>query len=256
MAQRPGVIDGYVLDLRGDALFAAGSYAEAAKDFQAAMQAPSLNDSSLLQMKLARSYSVGGDTATALTLYDDLYQRSSDDYTKALIDLRKGQIYTDLGQMDQAYAAYQDAVNNFPTSYDSYSCLLALVDAGVPVDELNRGLVDYFAGQYGVAQAAFDRYLQDNPPDPGTALYYYGLSTRALGNYQGAINEWDQLIQGYPDHRYWDDAWEQKAYTQWFYLDQNTAAIQTLLDFVSAVPSNRARRRVPLRRRPGGRPQQ
>ncbi len=238
MAQRPGVIDGYVLDLRGDALFAAGSYAEAAKDFQAAMQAPSLNDSSLLQMKLARADSVGGDTATALTLYDDLYQRSSDDYTKALIDLRKGQIYTDLGQMDQAYAAYQDAVNNYPTSYDSYSALLALVDAGVPVDELNRGLVDYFAGQYGVAQAAFDRYLQDNPPDPGTALYYYGLATRALGNYQGAINEWDQVIQGYPDHRYWDDAWEQKAYTQWFYLDQNTAAIQTLLDFVSAVPSH------------------
>jgi soluble lytic murein transglycosylase len=238
MAQRPGIIDGYVLDLRGDALFAAGSYTEAAKDFQAALQAPSLNDSSLLQMKLARSYSVGGDSATALTLYDDLYQRSSDDFTKALIDLRKGQIYTDLGQMDQAYAAYQDAVNNYPTSYDSYSCLLALVDAGVPVDELNRGLVDYFAGQYGVAQAAFDRYLQDNPPDPGTALYYYGLATRALGNYQGAINEWDQLIQGFPDHRYWDDAWEQKAYTQWFYLDQNTAAIQTLLDFVSAVPSN------------------
>lgn len=238
MALRPGVIDGYVLDLRGDALFAAGNYAEAAKDFQAAMQAPSMNDSSLLQMKLARAYSVGGDTTTALSLYDDLYQRTSDDYTKALIDLRKGQIYTNLGQMDQAYAAYQDAVNNYPTSYDSYSALLALVNAGVPVDELNRGLVDYYAGQYGVAQAAFDRYLQNNPPDAGTALYYYGLAARALGNYQGAINQWDQLIQGYPDHRYWDDAWEQKAYTQWFYLDQYTGAVKTLLDFVSSVPSN------------------
>jgi soluble lytic murein transglycosylase len=238
MALRPGVIDGYVLDLRGDALFAAGNYAEAAKDFQSALQAPSLNDSGLLQMKLARAYSVGGDSTTALTLYDDLYQRTSDDYTKALIDLRKGQIYTNLGQMDQAYAAYQDAVNNYPTSPDSYSALLALVDAGVPVDELNRGLVDYFAGQYGVAQAAFDRYLQNSPPDPGTALYYYGLAARALGNYQGALNQWDQLIQGYPDNRHWDDAWEQKAYTQWFYLDQYTLAVKTLLDFVSSVPAD------------------
>jgi len=38
LAMRPGVIDGYVLDLRGDALFAGGDYAGAANDFQAAVK--------------------------------------------------------------------------------------------------------------------------------------------------------------------------------------------------------------------------
>ena len=114
--------------------------------------------------------------------------------------------------------------------------LLALVEANVPVNELNRGLVDYYAGQYGVALSAFDRYLQNNPPDPGTAIYYYGLTTRALGGYSGAVGEWDKIIQNYPDHRYWDEAWEQKAYTQWFYLDQYTLGLQTLLDFVQKSP--------------------
>ncbi len=235
---KPGIVDGYILDMRGDALFAAGNYAEAATDFQASLQSPSLNDTILVQMKLARAYALSGDYTTALTLYDDIKTRTTNDNTKALIDLRKGQIFTALGDMDQTYAVYQDAVENYPTSYDSYSALLALVDAGVPVNELNRGLVDYFAGQYGVAQAAFDRYLQDNPADPATAYYYYGLTLRALGGYQGAVNEWDKVINNYPNHSHWDDTWEQKAFTQWSYLDQYSAAIQTLLDFVSAVPNH------------------
>ncbi len=121
------------------------------------------------------------------TIYDDLYTRTKDDNTRALIDLRKGEIYTQLGQADQAKAAYLDAVQNFPASYSSYTALVALVDAGVEVDELQRGIVDYHAGEYGVAQAAFDRYLQDNPTDPGTALYFYGLSERSLGEHEQAI---------------------------------------------------------------------
>lgn len=238
LTARPGVIDGYVLNLRGDALFAAGQYAEATKDFQAALSAPSLNDSILLQLKLARAYSLAGDYATALTLYDDVYQRSSNDSNRALVDLRKGQIYTAMGDMAQAYASYQDTINNFPTAYESYSALLELVNAGEPVDELNRGLVDYFAGQYGVAMAAFDRYLQGAPPSPDTAHYYYGLAMRALGGYQGAVGQWDEVIQNDPSSPFWDDAWEQKAYTQWYYLDQYTAATQTLLDFVATAPDH------------------
>jgi tetratricopeptide (TPR) repeat protein len=127
---------------------------------------------------------------------------------------------------------FSDAVNNYLTS-DSYQGLLALVDAGIPVDELNRGIVDYYAGQYGVATQAFDRYLNSAPADPASAQYYYGLALRQLGGYAEAINHWDAVIQNYPDHRFWDDAWEQKAYTQWAYQDQFNPAITTLLDFVA-----------------------
>ena len=238
LARRPGIIDAYILNLRGDALFAAADYTSAAADYRAAVQAPSLLDGITIELKIARAFALSGDYTTALGMYDDIYNRTTNANTRALIDLRKGQAYTVLGQMEQAYTAYLDAVNNYPSAYESYSALLALVQAGIPVNELNRGLVDYYAGEYGVALAAFDRYLQNNPADPGTARYFYGLANRALGGSQGAIAEWDKVILNYPDHPYWDEAWEQKAYTQWYFLDQFTLAIDTLLAFVDLVPTH------------------
>jgi len=140
--------------------------------------------------------------------------------------------------MQDAYAAYQDAVNNFPTAYDSYQALLVLVNDEQPVDELNRGIVDYYAGQYGVALAAFDRYLQAAPSDPGAARYYYGLTLQATGGYEEAISQWDKIIINLPEDRFWDKAWEQKAYTQWQFLDDYESAIQTLLNFVNNAPNH------------------
>ena len=172
MALRPGQIDAYVLDMRGDALFAAGDYAGARNDYQAALGAASMLDEIQLRLKLARAYAVSGDTPTALALYDDLYNRTQSDYTRALIDLRKGQAYTALGQTDQAKNAYLDAVTNFPTSYDTYSALVALVEAGVEVNELQRGIIDYYADQYGPALTALDHYLQNDPADPGLSAIF------------------------------------------------------------------------------------
>ena len=235
---RPGLIDAYILDLRGDAYFSAGDYAAAAQDFEAAENFASHLDQTLLRMKTARAYALDGDYPTALTLYDDLYQTTSDENTRALIDLRKGEIFTNQGLIEEAQAAYMDAVQNYPTSPNTYSALVALVEAGVEVNELQRGIIDYFAGQYGVALAAFDRYLQNSPADPGSAHYYYALTQRKLGNYSSAVERWEKVIQDFPDHAYWDNAWEEKAYTQWALLDQHPEAVQTLLAFVEKEPGH------------------
>jgi soluble lytic murein transglycosylase len=238
MALRSGVVDAYVLKQRGDSLWAAGDYPGAINDYRAALQSPSLMNSLALEVDIARAHAAVGDYQTALGIYQDIYNRTDDDYTKAQMDYLLGQAYTALGQMEQAYAAYQDAVNNYPTSYDSYLALLILVEAGVPVDELNRGIVDYYAGEYGVALAAIDRYFQTNGSDVSTARYYNGLALRALGGYADAVNQWDIVIQNYPEDRFWDDAWEQKAFTQWYYMNDYDRGIQTLIDFVSAAPAN------------------
>ncbi|MBN1148071.1 MAG: tetratricopeptide repeat protein [Anaerolineales bacterium] len=237
-ALRPGLIDAYVLELRADALFAAGDYAGAATDYQAALLSPSTLDNIQLQMKLARAYTVSGDQPTALALYDDLYHLTNNDNTRALIDLRKGQAYTALEQIDLAHAAYMDAITNYPAAYESYLALIELVDAGVEVNELQRGIVDYFAGQYGMALSAFENYLQSNPTDAASAHYYYGLATRALGGHEEAIGRWDKVIQNYSDSPYWDDAWEQKAYTQWAFLEEYPQAVITLIDFVDSAPAH------------------
>jgi soluble lytic murein transglycosylase len=237
---RPGLVDSYILNLRGDTLAAAGRYGEALVDYRGALQAPGFLDVLGTEIKIAQAHASVGDYPTALGMYQDIYNRTDNDFTKAQMDLLMGQAYTAQGNWEQAVVVFQDAVNNYPRSFDSYQALVVLVDAGVPVDELNRGIVDYFAGEYGVATTAFDRYLQLGGADPAAAIYYYGLSLRAQGGNQDAITRWDEIIQNYPDHRFWDDAWEQKAYTQWAFLGLFPEATQTLLDFV-AVASAHAR---------------
>jgi tetratricopeptide (TPR) repeat protein len=122
-------------------------------------------------------------------------------------------------------------------AYDAYQSLVELVNAGQPVDE-RSGIVDYYAGEYMVAQAAIDRYLAGEPADPATAHYYRGLVLRATEDYPGALEEWDQVIQNYSDSALWDEAWEQKAYTQWAYQEDYDAGRQTLENFVAAASNH------------------
>lgn len=237
MELRPNRIDAYVTEWRGDTYSSQAEYALAVKDYEAALLSGQRDDTSL-RLKLAQSYALAGDDPTALTLYDDLYQRDSDANTRAIIDLRKAEIYLRAGREGDAIAAYQDAVQNYPTSGYAHPALVALVERGVPVDELQRGIIDYFAGEYGVAQAAFDRYLQAEPPDPATAHYYYGLSARQLGELGIAIQHWDVVLRDYVGHSYWDEAAEQKAYTQWYNLDLYDEAVVTLLDMVKTAANH------------------
>jgi soluble lytic murein transglycosylase len=235
---RPGVIDSHVNELRGDALFAAGDYPAAITAYQAALGAPRLNSSLDIEFKMAQAYDLSGDLATALVAYEDIYSRTANDFMRAQLDYRLGQIYLETGEIELAQNAYLDAVMNYPRAYDSYLALVDLVEAGVPVDEFQRGLVDYYAGQYAVAIAAFDRYMQLESVDVATALYYKGLAQSAFGEYQAAIETWDEIIQNHPDSDIWDDAWEQTAEVLWFHEGEYRDATQILLDFVEQVPAH------------------
>lgn len=235
---RPGLIASYVHELRGDAFTANGDYSEAVIAYQAALQSERLSGGLSTEIKLARAYALSGDFATAVVAYQDIYNRTSNDFTKAQMNLLMGQAYLAMDEPEQAYAVYQDNVNNYPLAFDSYTSLIALVNAGVPVEEFNRGLVDYHAGEYGVALAAFDRYLQSSPEDPSSGLYYKGLSLSGLGEYRGAIEAWEEIIRSHPESSFWDEAWEQKAFVHWYYLEQYGRAGETLENFVEEAPTN------------------
>jgi soluble lytic murein transglycosylase len=238
LVRRHGSIDAYIYELRGDALFAAGDYPSAMNDYQAAYQSPRLGSTFSLEIKMARVYAITGDITTAGVMYQDIYNRTDDIYTKAQVDLLAGQAYMASNQPEAAYEAYLDAVQNFPQAYDAYSALVELVNANVAVDEYQRGLVDYYAGEYTVAIQAFDRYLSGAPANPAAAYYYKGQALNNLGNSSAAVDTWDIVIQKYPTSAQWDEAWEMKAYIQWAYLDDYTGAEKTLLDFVAAAPSH------------------
>jgi soluble lytic murein transglycosylase len=236
LTSRPGILDSFVQERLGDAYNAAGNFVEAISAYKKALAAPHIGDDTALQIKIAQAYASSSDTTSALNLYDSISKASSSDYVKAQMDLLTGRLYLSIGQTDQAYQRFQDAVNNYPTSYDSYSALVALVNANVPVDDLNRGLTDYFAGQYGYASDAFQHYATANPKNDGTALYYQAMSLLNLGYYQEGLTELTNFITNFPDNKNWQSAWGEKADIQWSVLADYAAAAQTYMDYAKANP--------------------
>ncbi len=237
LVARPGVLDSYVQQRRGDALAAAGRYVDALAAYRAAQEAPHLDDGNALQIKIAQAHAQIGDYATALSMYDSLAAATASDYIKAQMDYLAGQAYLVLNQKEQAYERFRHAVEHYPLSYYSYLGLVELVNAAVEVNDLDRGLTDYFAGQYDVALLALDRFIGAHADD-GTAHYYRALTLRELKNYPDAVDEFTYFIQNYAAHPKWSEAWQEKADLQWRLLNQYPEAAQTLLDFVQAAPAS------------------
>jgi soluble lytic murein transglycosylase len=235
---RPGRIDTMVLERRGDALRSAGLPGEAIPVYQAALEGLTTGGELRLGIKIGRAYMEAEDYEAAASQFKGVYASAKDGFTRATADYLMGEAYSAQGRYEEAYARYQDAVINYPQAYDSYLGLVTLVENGIPVDEFQRGLVDYYAEQYGVALAAFDRFLASNPEHDGKVHYYRGLTLRALGEYGAAVEDWDRLIEDFPAHELWDEAWEEKAYTQWGYIGDEPSAMDTLLAFVDAAPEH------------------
>ena len=235
---RPGVLDAYVQELRGDALFNAKNYPEALSSYTTAIQAPALGDDINLDLKVAATQTELGNYETALALYDGIVGRAASDYTKAQALYEAGLVNQTQGQSAEANERFRYNVENYPLSYYSYLSLIALIDAGGTVSELDRGLVDYFAGQYDVAIAAFDRYLQSNPADnDGTAYYYRALSKSSLGQYDAALADYETFTSNFSVHPRWSDAWGEKAFIEWAQQGNYSKAAQTLLEFVNLAPT-------------------
>ncbi len=233
-------IAAYLHAWRGEALMAAEDYPQAVAAYQAALRFERAGTREAERLQLAAAYTANAQYTDALTLYDQIYSQTGNDYTKAQTLFLSGSIYRTLGNTDEAFSRYLQAVENYPQSYDSYSALVELVNAGYAVEEAQRGLVDYYAGQEGVALAAFDRYITA-PGDlerKALARYYRGLILRERGAYQEAITSWQWILDNTPDSPYLPDAWEQIGYTQWAYLDDYEGAIATFLDFVEKNPAD------------------
>lgn len=236
----PGVLDAYVQEFRGDALIQVKDYTGAINAYTAALNASRLDDGLPLRLKIAQARADFGDYAGALTAYDEIFAATTNDYLRAQVDYLAGAAHKKLGQTNEAHTRYLHTVENYPLSYFSYLALVELVDANVPVDELDRGLVDYFAAQYDVALAAFDRHIaatRDQVND-GTAQYYRALTLSEMQRTQEALDALDSFIKIFPDHPRWADAWEEKSFLEWAAQGNYVAGAQTLTDYVAAAPGS------------------
>ena len=235
---RPGVIDAALYEKMGDARLRSGDPLGAVEAYQAALQADPPGDEISLKISIGRAYTAAIDYNNAIRTYAEAYDLSQSDYDRATLDYLLGNVYLSMGYTDQAHARFQDAVTNYPRSYDTYQALVYLVNAGVPVDELNRGLIDYFAGQYGYAIEALqplhgrDRRLRwHRPVLQGPRFAHPGSTRKSHRNLAG------NLIDQHPGDRFWSSAYDEIAYTQWGWLNDTTTAAQTLLTYVDRAPS-------------------
>lgn len=237
LSLKPGTLEAYIETLRGDLLQTAGDFSGALAAYQKAARALQLNPSTPILLKAGRMYARLGDQSNALRTYLTAYQETQSEFYRAQANYLMAQSYIAMGEYAQAFARYQDSVNNYPRAYDSFTGLVALVNNNIPVDDLARGMVNYYAANYGYAIEAFNRYLAGNPKHDGQAHHFKALCLQILERPAEAIAEWEALIRDHSSDRYWATAWDEKAYTQWTQLNQYSEASQTLLEFVKRAPA-------------------
>jgi soluble lytic murein transglycosylase len=230
---RPEPLAGYVQSQRGNAFLAAGNGQAAAAAFQAALSSPPPGDPVWLRLKLAQAYSLQQDYTSAVTLLLDIYQTSANDYAKAQANWLLGSVYLALGNPEQAYSRFQDSVINYPASYDTYTALVELVNAGQPVSDLNRGIVDFYAQQYGLCVDALTRYIESGQAADAMPFYYRALCQQAGDQIDAALADFSKVIADFSSDRYWARAYDEKAYTLWAYKDRYEEAAELLLAYVA-----------------------
>jgi len=235
---RPGLLDDYYLEKLGDSLAGAGRNEEALSAYQLAIERTLVSPPVWLLFKVADTQVKLGRGDDAIATYQEILSTTGNDYDRAAAEFLIGQIYYNRGDFETAYGHFLTCVDNYPKASDSYFALVALVNDNQPVDNQNRGIVDYYAGQYQAAVDALTAYEAENASHDGTVHYYLALSYTYLKDYPQAVTEWDALIQGHSGDRYWNTAWDEKAYTLWYYQGNYAAAAQTLIDFVVTAPSD------------------
>ena len=184
------------------------------------------------------------DYAAAVAEYDTILDMARIDFYRAKIEYLAGQALAAGAQPELAHERYRRAVEGYPRTQYAYLSLIELVDAGVQVDEFQRGLVDYYAGAsspdaYGAAVAAFDRYLAAAPTDKvDEALYRKALSQKEIGQASAALDTLETLITDHPQSRWLVSAWFEKGNTMAGAGD-SAGAIQVYQELASHFPNDR-----------------
>lgn len=220
----------------GNAWKNAGQYPKARESYLSAISDSHSLQNDYLWMYVADTYNQEGDTSNAIDTWLKIYQASDNDQQRAQIDYNLGNAYFSQKDTEKAFIYFQDAVNNYPSFYAAFSSLLILLDQNQTVNEYQRGLINYYVGQYSLSMEAFYRYMKTSPNHDGSSWYYIGLCQMYLASYNEAITSFQTIIDDYPDNKYLVSAYDELAYVQWNYQEHFSNAAQTLLDYVSLHP--------------------
>ena len=170
-----------------------------------------------LRERIAGMYLAMDDPAAAIAEYDAILAVAQIESYRAKIEYLAGLALAGAGQAEAAVERYLRPVNRYPNAEYAYLALIELVNAGVEVDEFQRGLVDYYAGAsypdaYGAAIRAFDRYLASpSAARADEALYRKALALRAVDQPAASLAILDAIIADHPQSKWLASAWLEKG---------------------------------------------
>jgi len=200
----------------GDLYREMGHYQEAVKAYREALK---LKDSIALREKVIETLVEGKEYKQAQIECANLEKVPIANSVRPRMYYKCGKVHKEAGNLLKAYSLFRRAIELSPESYYAYLSLVELVEAGEPVDDYLRGLVDYhacfsFPQACGAALLAFERYTVEHPKDHKAEVHYYAaIIYRELGDYQASLREWDWLIQTHPDSPLVPEGWWEKGRT-------------------------------------------
>ncbi|HID89168.1 MAG TPA: tetratricopeptide repeat protein, partial [Anaerolineae bacterium] len=228
----------YLWEWIGDALRAGGDDERSTDAYRAALQAaPDISFEVGVREKLALAYTALEEYDTAIAQYDAILSEARIADYRARIAYQAAQTLLLAGRTDEGYDRHLEVVNTYPTSPWAYQSLLVLVEAGVEVDDLTRGIVDYYGGAYGPAVAALYRYIEANPDHLGEAHYYAAMAHLKAGSPSLAAEQFRVLVETHPESDRWGDGWMGWAQALAAQGDLD-GAVETYRAFVEAAPGH------------------
>ncbi len=208
---RPSVAP-YAHEWLGDAYAATEVYTQALSSYEAARRASSTTSRQVyLQEKIALVHTSRQAYTPTLTTYDAILDVTQVPGYRARILYQSAQAALQFGEVAEAHSRLRQLIEAYPTASRAHDALVVLVEAGVPVDEMLRGMINYHAGAYSPAVQAFYRVIEGDPNHTGEPHYYAGLSFLEAGSPELALSEFETLIEAHPDDAYWGSAWIGKA---------------------------------------------
>lgn len=233
----PAVLASYVWQLIADLRAAADDQAGAADAYGSAILADRAGPVDHLLIARAGALFASGRPDDAAAIYDLADKAAASDFTRAKIDLLRGQLFAASGSTAKAQSFYQHAIENYPETASAYLALVALLDGGATVNDLQRGRVDYHNGKYQPAVDALENYIRATPQPVAEATYLLARSYAQLDQPDAAEPLLRGLIALNSPTAERTKAWLELARVQLHDRDDPKAAVQTYLDFVETGPA-------------------
>ncbi len=230
----------YAYEGLGDAAMLALDYDRASQAYTAGLHvAPDNGWAVHMREGIAQAELAQGNPEKAVEQYDAILGIARIHAYRARILYLAGQALMMAGDTRTATERFLQAVNRYPEAYDSYLALIELVNADVPVDDFQRGLVDYHAGAYQPAIEAFNRYIEADPDTnkEEDARWYLALSLKDNGNLWQAIQLFEEFIELHPESEHVAEAWLEMAEAN-VWRDNIDQALDTYRNFAEENPQS------------------